>query len=205
MNKKEAINIIQECCNKYHEKLENKNFLFIYKNKNYFCTLETTFLKRNFLHLTGIKIDSKYIKSSTHFYKMCLSHKLSEKYFQFSEDGTTKLKLQILSQVIDIPYYAKMIGNYFDSKKILSTEKLVGNINLCLGFKQDRTGFYVPNTVLKENIKRVTISQNKIIAILEKSITDKKYTKITYMNKNSNINEILVKLNGLNIEIHLLK
>ena len=200
MDKKQAINIITESCMKYQKNLENKNFLFIYNsNEKTLKSLETLFLKSNFLHLTGIKLKNHRIKSSTQFYNICSDNKLSPNDFEFSSNGTTELKLNVLPQIINIPYNAKMIGDYLNTKKLLVTEKVIGNIFLSLGFIQDRNEYYIPNTALNENIKRITVSQNKIIAILEKNAKDKHYRTISCVDKNKKGIDISEMLNELQI------
>ena len=155
MDKKQAIKIITECCMKYHKNLENKNFLFLYNSsENKIKSLETLFLKSNFLHLTGVKLAKSRIKSSTQFYNICLDNKLPNDDFKFAKNGTTELKLNVLTQILSIPYNAKMIGDYMHTKQLLVTEKIVGNVHVSMGFIYDSNGYYVPNTALKENIKR---------------------------------------------------
>ena len=191
MDKKEALKIILNCAKIYKQNLENKNLLIVLETKNkqikYF---ETIFLPRNYLHLTGIKIINKKIKSSIDFYNLCLKNKLKISDFEFNSNGTTPLKLQILPQIVNIQKVSKMVGNYNNIKPYLYTKKIIGNINVCLGFiKQNK--YYIPNTVLKEDIRNITQEQAKVIAIMIKCTKEKAYKNITYLSKNVNINEII--------------
>lgn len=149
--------------------------------------IEAMFKKENFFHLTGLKIKNQNISSSL-FYQMCLNHKLSLKDFEF-KDKTTNLKLEILPQIIKIEKLANQIGAFANSGKLLKTDILVGTTrNSCLGLKFiEKNQIYVPNTVLKEDIRKITTKRNRIIAILKKDLRQNKYEKIPYIAKNANI------------------
>lgn len=191
MNKEEALKIVLECSKKYYNNLENKRIMFIMQDKkkdiNY---MEAVFLPRNFLHLTGMNIINKKIKSSTDFYNLCLKNQISISDFEFNSNGTTPIKLQILPQITQIQKISKMIGNYSDTKLYLSTQKLIGNVNICMGFVR-KENYYIPNTALKEDIRNITDEQNKIVAILVKDVKDKKYKQLTYLDKNIELKSIL--------------
>lgn len=152
--------------------------------------LEMLFLASNFLHLTGINIINKKIKSSTDFYNLCLKNQITVSDFKFNSNGTTSMKLQILPQIIQIQKICKMTGDYNNTKLYLSTQKLVGNVNICMGFIK-KGNYYIPNTALKEDIRNITTEQAKIIAIMVKNIKDVKYKEITYLNKNIEMKTIL--------------
>lgn len=82
-----------------------------------------------------------------------------------------------------------MIGIYDNNKIIMHTEKLIGNVFGCIGFVKDEN-YYIPNTVLREDIRNITNSTNKIVGILCKNIKDKNYKIIKYLCKDTSI-EIL--------------
>lgn len=71
----------------------------------------------------------------------------------------------------------------------LKTDILVGTTrNSCLGLKFiEKNQIYVPNTVLKEDIRKITTKRNKMIVILRKDLRQNKYEEITYIVKNANI------------------
>lgn len=101
IKKEEALKIILKCCKLYHCNLENKNVMFIVQDKRKdIHYLEMLFLASNFLHLTGINIINKKIKSSTDFYNLCLKNQITVSDFKFNSNGTTSMKLQILPQII---------------------------------------------------------------------------------------------------------
>lgn len=192
MNEKETLKILKESAIKYKENLKDKNLLIIYKEKTEIKYIEILFLARNFMHLTGVKCNDKNGKymPANQFYQACLNNKLSYKDITAKPNGTTKLKLDILSQLININKNFKMIGVYNNYKNELITEILLGNINMCLGLTKNISSYYIPNTLLKEDIRKIVIKPYRIIAVLKKDMKDEKYKNIIYLNKKIDINVI---------------
>lgn len=182
MKKKEkALKVIIESAKSFQENLANKNILFIIqKDKNYYEFVETIFIPSNFLHLTGIKIIDKNMLGAKDFYERAIHNKLSVNDFEF-KNKTTHLKLEILPQIIKIDKTAKIMGNYENHKMFLRTEQMIGNIHQCMGFIKN-TKYYIPNTILKEDIRRLISKSNKIVMILKKSIEEERYSDITCLN-----------------------
>ncbi|MFC4803763.1 PBECR4 domain-containing protein [Filifactor villosus] len=180
MDKRQAIKIITECAEKYDRQLNNKNFLFLFGETKRPQYIETAFLSRNFMHLTGsgsVSVDSN------RFYKLCLDKKLNEENISLYENGATPMKLSILPQLMDIPFNARMIGEFNKSGLVLHTDKLIGNTVATLGFVEDK-GYYIPNTALKEDCRNLSSeSPKRILAILSKSMTEERYQTITYLAK----------------------
>lgn len=197
MTKQEALNIVLNCSKIYHKNLENKNVVFIYeKEYNEYDYIETNFFPHNFLHLTGLNLIKNRIKSSVDFYNLCLRNNLSTTDFEFKLNGTTQKKLEILSSIMQIDKKARIIGDYNSQKVYLSTEKLIGSVNMCLGFIKENN-YYIANTALKEDIRNIVEEQGRIVLVLKKNIKDKQYNEIIYKNKNiqnTKIDEILVRL-----------
>ena len=104
MKEKEILKILKESAIKYKENLKDKNLLIIYKERTEIKYIEILFLARNFMHLTGVKCNDKNGKNmkANQFYQACLNNKLSYKDIIIKQNGTTKLKLDILSQLINI-------------------------------------------------------------------------------------------------------
>lgn len=182
MSKEEVLKIILNCSKIYHENLENRNILYILQGKlGKISYLETVFLSRNFLHLTGVNISNKNVKSSSEFYDLCIKNQLSISDFEFNSNGTTTKKLNILQNIMQIYKIARIVGEYNGLKKYLYTEKLIGIVNYCIGCINENN-YYIPNTVLKEDIRDIVYNQYKVMFILRKEIKDKKYKEITYKN-----------------------
>jgi len=159
--KESAIKVIVSCAEKYKEELSGRMLLFICENKpDQISCFEFTFNDCNFMHLTGLKVkrrdsgitDEKDELAAVDFYQRCLTHKLSSFDFEFSKDGTTHMKLDVLPFVLNKNLSAKMIGEYNSSKPRLYTERLAGGTSACVGFVTDSISrLYVPNTILKED------------------------------------------------------
>lgn len=100
------------------------------------------------------------------------------------------LKLSVLNNLLDINKTACIIGDYSSSNIYLYSEKMVGNIIGCLGFiKAGR--YYICNTTLKVDIRKLITSNKRIVCILSKQINENKYKEISYINKNFKIESII--------------
>jgi len=190
MKKDEAIRILTTCAEQYKKNLDNRNLLYIFDDNIKIHHFESLFLPRHYLHLTGVKLLSSEIKSID-FYRLCLRKQLSPSAFSFHENGTTEMKLSVLSQIMNIQKTAKMVGDYDNTKSVLFTEKIVGTVTACVGFVREGN-YYLPNTTLREDIRTITVKpQKRILTILSKNIKDKQYSEITYLAKGISIDSIV--------------
>lgn len=196
-SKEDAIRIVVSCAEKYRNELENKNLLFICMDKHKKISyIEFAFHDYNYMHLTGLK--SKHLFSqdtmsgrsesavdkltATDFYKRCLEHKLSIEDFAFAPDGTTPMKLEVLPMIISKNLSANMVGNFNSSHPKLYTEKVAGGTKAYMGFVKDvLSNEYVPNTVVKEDLRKSVTDYVRIIAAYRKELTDKKYSERVYI------------------------
>lgn len=169
-----------ECAKTYHDNLENRNLMFIYKDEK-IKYIETKFIKSNFLHLTGVRILDEKMKAIP-FYNRCLKNRIKETDIGYRKDGNTDNKMSVLLRLMHINKNAKIIGDYAKDRIYLHSEKIIGNTNACLGFVK-KDGYYICNTSLKEDIRKLTYNNKKIICILSKKIQEKQYSEITYLNK----------------------
>ena len=186
--KQDAIRIVNSCALKYKENLSGKNLLFLCQNKHGCAKLlEFSFDANNFLHLTGLKLkERKEVQpiSARKFYDMCLNHKLSPSDFEFAKDGTTQLKLEILPSLISKNLSAKMIGDYNSMNPKLMTDKIAGNTTACMGFVgTEPSGRFVPNTVLKLDIRDCITNQLRVVAVYRKEQSEDEYAEVTYRAK----------------------
>jgi len=183
-SKKEVLAVVFDCAQKYKEHLVNKSLLFVCvnKKKQVYC-VEVTFDLSNFQHLTGLETDKTKI-SSKDFYERCLEKRLSPDDFELSCMGTTELKLDVLPILMSKNLAAKMIGDYNMSQPKLYTEKMAGGVSGCVGFiKSEGKGRYIPNTVLKGDIRERTKTADRIIATYRKRREEERYTEIVYLAK----------------------
>ena len=203
MKKDEALKIIVECAKQYSQNLVNRNLLFVFRGAEGVSHIETVFLPQNFMHLTGVIPRDKSLSSVT-FYNACVSGKLTPALFEMNHDGTTRMKLSVLPQVMNIHKVARMAGDFKGSKIKLNTEKIVGNVHACIGFVHalQHHGFFVPNTVLREDIREVVEKPtHKVLAVFRKPVTAEKYAECTYTAKDFYLESIVQ--NNLNEKVDL--
>ena len=179
MQKQTIINKIIECAKLYDENLANKNIMFIYK-EDIIRNIETRFLKSNFMHLTGTIAKKENANS---FYSKCINKRLKEQDIEIRKDGNTINKIQVLERNVLINKNARIIGDFSKDNIYLYSEKLIGDTYSSLGFIKSQN-YFIPNTSLKIDIRKISQKTSKIICILSKEIQEKKYNKITYLNKN---------------------
>lgn len=185
--KKEAVRIVTSAAKDYRDSLEGRNFLFIFRNRenNQIEYFEAIFLPRNFQHLTGIETldkDGNIEKRPGLFYERCLTGKLSESMICFRPDGTTFMKLEALSRIVNFVSSSKMTGLYNGCKPLLAVDRLAGTTNFCLGFTRDRN-YYVPSSCLLEDIRNLAEKPSQILAVMSKNSGEKTYQNVRYVAK----------------------
>lgn len=193
MKKSEAIKIISDCAKLYDKNLCDKNLLIIHGVANSPQYIEIVAQSQNFAHLTGVELSNISPES---FYSKAYNHKLTPNDFEFKKDGTTELKLTILHGAMKIAKTAKMIGDFRGNRPKLQTNKLAGTTNFSVGFVLDNKSnqFFVPNTILKGNIKDDIFQHQRVLAILSKRINEPCYNTIESVAKGIDIILLLEKL-----------
>ena len=103
------------------------------------------------------------------------------------------MKLNVLRNLMNIDKTAKSIGTYMETtKNKLYTDKVLGSVHYCFGYvKSNETNkFYTPNTALKEDIRDITYSTNRVLAILKKKRKNKLYNEISYLCNDFKMNNL---------------
>ncbi len=204
MNKSDALKLITKAAGIYERYLSNKNLLIVFNNVSQPYFIATKAMRSNFLHLIGVIINQESLLSDVEdkqsncnevFYLKCLYCRLSLNDFEFKDDGTTIQKLKVILAALNLYKNAKMIGDFNNNRVFLKTDKIVGNDNSYLGFIFD-DGYYVPNTVIKGNIKIDSLSTSRVLAILSKPLDGRKYKEIKYTAKNIDVPRLLKTLEG---------
>lgn len=193
--KQQAISVVVSCAEKYRDELENRTLLLVCQDKHKnIAYQELSFYRRNFLHLTGLKVRKGNPAdeiTASNFYSKCLSHSLSPADFEFDPKGTTFLKLDVLPKLISKNISAQMIGDYNSPKPKLYTEKLAGNVKACMGFRADvLTGNYVPDTVLNEDVRNHIVNQARVIAVFRTAPNETLFNEKTYNAKDVDLTTI---------------
>ena len=189
ITKDKAISIVVECAKKYEKNLVDKTVMFVcidkYKKVSY---VELEFIKSNFLHLTGCKVKNGL--SAKDFYNRCINGKLGVDDFELSQDGTTELKLEILSILLEKNLSANLIGDYKANNPKLYTEKIAGGVKAGMGIVLNKKGKYVPNTALNIDVRQYVSDYVRIIATYIKNKDEDKYYEQVYKAKKVNWDEI---------------
>lgn len=198
MTKTKAISIITNAAKSYKEFFCNRNILIIYGSPNKPNLITTKADSKNFYHLTGVELNKKNIlrdvpNKNTNaidvFFEKALSKKLSLNDFKFKNEFT-ELKLSVLEHTLAIASNASMIGDYSNSHINLHTDKIAGGQYSFLGFVKEGD-YYVPNTVMADDMRKNSNSNERVLAILSKTISEKEYGKIEKVAKNIDINRLL--------------
>ena len=168
----------------YKSELLGRSLLVLYLDSHSeLNTYSVTFLPRNFMHLTGLihAHDPKY--NSVHFYNDAILKRLKKDDFYLGA-YTTNLKLEILESALANVLRSNMIGTYDNSGPLLITERVVGTVNSCIGFVNDKqTGLNYPNTLLNVDIRRKLRERYRICAIFRKRDDEEEYSEATYIAK----------------------
>jgi len=194
----EARILVLKCAKLYEQNLLDKNYIIIYRDRadNTIKKLEVKFGKENYQHLTGIELLDENTTVRKHvaesFYNKCVNNKLAKKEIKFKNDGTTNLKLAALPVLMTMQKVTKITGDYNNSRPYLIADKLIGNVNFCLGLKQTDHHQYVPVSVLLENIKKLTTVQSQVLAVFSKKICDEEYIDVRHVAKGINLHNIIL-------------
>ena len=166
ITKKEIIRILSKCIKEYDSNLKNKNGLFVFEDKDKCINkVEVFFGKRNFYHLTGIRLIDKENSecSASQFYNILLKGRISEKNIVIV-NSTIDLKLNVLENLMNIDKNAKMIGDFFNHNLYLKTEKIAGHISACMGFIKDEITYiskkYKLDTLLTDENLNIKYHKN---------------------------------------------
>ncbi len=187
-DKKLALKIIIEAAKEYKDKLLNRHFMIIYKERgNYKCTY-VGFRDLNFLHLTGVTTGL----SAQQFFAACIDRKLSERDFEVDGQGKVRQKLTVLPYLSELLYNSCMIGDFIHSGIYIKADYFVGDgkKSLSLGFRKCNKTDY-PVTLYSEDVRKLSNPTNKVIAIFKKQYDEKYYMDCTYLSKGQDIQELL--------------
>ena len=186
---------IYECTKEFKKNLANKKLLVIYEENGETKKCEIFFPASAFYHLTGLKaFDNKGNSyKAFNFYNDMLNGSINARNLK-KKDRTTDLKIEVLPQLMKLDRNAKMTGIFFSSRILLETDQLIGGEKSCMGFiTNEKYECYIPNTLLKEDIRQISINRGNIVCILKKNVFDKIYKNITYMKKEYEINNVFKK------------
>lgn len=186
-DKKKALEIIVEAAKQYDKWLKSNHFLIFYQKGKEQDFVEVGFRDLNFLHLTGIKTKL----SAQRFFSLCIDGKLSEKDFDLDTKGKAQQKLMVLPFLHELLYHNCMIGDFINSGVLIKSDYFVGDTKavLSVGFRSGKT-VDMPDTLYKENVKKLIKPVCKVLAIFKKPYNQQTYTECTYCSKGINLSEL---------------
>lgn len=193
--KEDARRMVLNCAKQYQKKLLNKKLLIIYRERKdqSIRFIEVVFYERNYQHLTGVELldqEGDVLRGqSINFYRKCIENKLSVNEIKFRDDGTTPLKLTALPVLMDVTKITKITGDYNNVRPYLFVDKVMGNVNFCLGLTKEQET-YVPSSALLEDMKHFVNTPSQVLAILEKEIYTEIYDRIKHVAKGLNLNNL---------------
>ena len=193
-DKQNVLAAILECAKLYEQYLNNRNYLFIMGKPNQYFYIETFAQGSNFKHLMGINTVNNI--SAIDFYDACLNGKFSLSDFTLKADGTSVQKSKISRNLMKIHKNARMYGEFSStSGMVLKSEKLIGHVSGCIGYEKDNSGFYIPNTLLFDNIKDKSSKRqvHQVVAVYAKSKYEKLYSQNCYIATKSDVSKIPLK------------
>lgn len=190
IDKYQVVSTIIKYAEKYNSELCGKNLVFAYKyNIDSISYTEVSFYDKNFMHLVGVCSDLHASK----FYEKCISKTLTVHDIKLPKDGTLKLKLDVMPYLIKSNLSANSICTYDVYRPKLVTDKLIGNIRGCIGFKNTNWGL-VPNTLLNIDIRDMSKNCKQILYTMRKNHSDMCYSDIVYVAKKSDRTQIPAQL-----------
>lgn len=183
-DKKAALKIIIDAARQYEDKLNDRHFLIIYRERKDIKAVSVGFRDMNFLHMTGVNTRL----SAQQFYAACLESKLSENDFEIDNKGKVQQKLIVLPYLAELLYHHCMIGNFINSGVYIRADYFVGDTKavLSVGFKNG-TNIDFPVTLYNEDVRKLSQPTNKVLAIYTKYYNEQSYNTCTYLAKNLNI------------------
>lgn len=167
--------IIGKCCaaaRSYKDNLLGTTVLFVHRDGAAAGYFEATFGPEHFAHLTGLKPNHGPERGVTSrmLFELAAAGELAEADVAWPRRlDLVEMKLEVLPAMTRIDTSARMTGEHDDSPIVdLRTDRLAGNVAACMGFVWADDS-YVPNTVLKADIRNLTAdSPQRILAVWKK-------------------------------------
>lgn len=180
---------VLRCAEQYEKELLNTKILFVYENRRTkeYESEEVTFLPSNFKHLTGVLYSQndkeQESEGAVYFFNLALKKRLDIHKCKYKSDGTTTIKLQILSSIMNIKKTARMIGDYNHSRLHIMADKMCGSTSATLAFTRSKSNELFPSSTLREDIRRLVTEYHTVVAVYQKAIQDSEYTECCYTSK----------------------
>ena len=184
--KKNVLKIILNAAKKYDRELKEKELLIVAKQEKTLVSYQIKFRGYHFKHFTGVESNL----SANDFFKKALKNTLGINEFEFKDSLLVEKKMHVLENAMELPYSAKMVGNFKYAGIKIKADMGAGNSCYVMAFRTDDTNVLYPISVMEEDIRNSTQPTSPIFAILRKNKNEKTFEEITYISKNINISNI---------------
>jgi hypothetical protein len=199
MDDKEIWKKIRKSYFVYKEQFLNKDFYIVSRKNKNVEILETMFRKEHFMHLVGISgmsANSFFEKVEKNTLSLNEFKKLKKSNFIFEKlNSFPKLKKLLIAE----PY---LYNFHPHSTTKVELDKIIANKNKeinesLIGLKMMKNlsqNFYIPASIEKRKASEVTTEERKrIICILEKSSSEKHYSKVFFRDLEENLSLYIPK------------
>lgn len=185
-DKRDILKQIYKFQKMYKSKLENKDFLIVYKNFEETKKIKLSFTKENFLHLIGLGRGKEFL-TPLKFYKKIEKNILVTDDFEV-KDFTLK-KLSVSIEMIKIFSERSKIAVYDTENKYQKNLSIdngmalsIPESNAVLGIRYTKENEAVPVSLLKQKLENISQKDTitDIICMFEKNVMEEQYNKIIY-------------------------
>lgn len=185
-NKRNILKQIYKFQKLYKKKLENKEFLLIYKNLKEIEKINLSFSKENFFHLTGLGQGKSFL-TPLRFYKRIEKNLLVVDDFEVK--NFTLKKLSVSAEMVKIFSEKSKIAIYDPKNKYQKNLSIdngmalsIPESNAVLGIRYIENEKSVPVSLLKQKLENISYKDTitDIVCMFEKNIKEEQYSKIVY-------------------------
>lgn len=161
----------------YATNLLNRNILLLGQRGDEITTLELKFQAQNFKHLTGVQTQNNVYANQ--FWRMCINHNLSERDIMPDYRGIAGMKLKVAPLAFRSDLSARHFGFANKVREKVDAEIFAGDTLTCLGFSEDRAGYFYPKSLLMSSIKDEVLPRDmfRVIGVYSKPIKETFYER----------------------------
>ena len=193
MDDKEIWKKIRKSYFVYKEQFLNKDFYIVSRKNKNVEVLETIFRKEHFMHLVGISgmsANSFFEKVEKNTLSLNEFKKLKKSNFIFEKlNSFPKLKELLIAEPYLYNFHPHSTTKVELDKIIADKNKEINKSLIGLKMMKNLSqNFYIPVSIEKRKASEVTTEERKrIICILEKTSSEKNYSKVFFRNLDENL------------------
>lgn len=193
MDDKEIWKKIRKSYFVYKEQFLNKDFYIVSRKNKNVEVLETIFRKEHFMHLVGISgmsANSFFEKVEKNTLSLNEFKKLKKSNFIFEKlNSFPKLKELLIAEPYLYNFHPHSTTKVELDKIIADKNKEINKSLIGLKMMKNLSqNFYIPVSIEKRKASEITTEERKrIICILEKTSSEKNYSKIFFRNLDENL------------------